>query len=127
DRRADLFSLALVMYFCCTGHPLYAAHTTYGLLIQAGAGPSGDARAAIQGLPEPLASVVQRATDPELDRRYPSAREMAADLEPAARLGASAAGPRVAELFGRELKEEAHRLASFPLQGEPAAVATAVR
>ena len=39
DARADLFSLALVMYFCCTGYPLYAAHTTYGLLMQAGAGP----------------------------------------------------------------------------------------
>jgi hypothetical protein len=127
DRRADLFSLALVMYFCCTGHPLYAAHTTYGLLMQAGAGPSGDARTAIQRLPEPIASVVQRATDAELDRRYPSAREMAAALEPAARLGAPRAGALVVELFGRELKEEAHRLASFPLVGQPPAVATASR
>jgi hypothetical protein len=127
DGRADLFSLALVMYFCCTGHPLYAAHTTYGLLIQAGAGPSGDARTAIQRLPEPLASVVQRATDADLDRRYPHAREMAADLAPVAQRGAPLAGALVAELFGRELKEEAHRLASFPLPGPPAGAAAAVR
>ena len=127
DRRADLFSLALVMYFCCTGHPLYAAHTTYGLLMQAGAGPSGDTRAAIQRLPEPLGSVVQRATDTDLDRRYPNAREMAAALEPAARLGAPLAGALVAELFGRELKEEAHRLASFPLEAPPATAAAAIR
>ena len=127
DRRADLFSLALVMYFCCTGHPLYAAHTTYGLLMQAGAGPSGDARTAIQRLPEPLASVIQRATDADLDRRYAHAREMAADLEPAARLGAPLAGALVVELFGRELKEEAHRLASFPLVGQAPAPATASR
>ena len=118
DARADLFSLALVMYFCCTGYPLYAAHTTYGLLMQAGAGPSSDARTAIQRLPAPIAAVVQRATDPELERRYASAREMAADLEAAARQGAGAAGALVADLFGPELKEEAHRMASFPMEGE---------
>jgi serine/threonine-protein kinase len=120
DGRADLFSLALVIYFCCTGHPLYAAHTTYGLLMQAGAGPSGDARTAIDQLPGPLAAVVQRATDADLARRYPNAREMAADLEAAARAGAAAAGPLVAELFGRELKEEAHRLATFPMKAAEA-------
>src|SRR5262249_24573053 len=99
----------------------------YGLLMQAGAGPSGDARTAIQRLPEPIASVVQRATEAELDRRYASAREMAAALEPAARLGAAAAGALVTDLFGRELKEEAHRLASFPLPGPAAAAAVASR
>ena len=119
DARADLFSLALVMYFCCTGYPLYAAHTTYGLLMQAGAGPSSDGRTAIQRLPDPISAVVQRATDPELDRRYANAREMAADLAEAARRGGTAAGALVAELFGHELKDEAHRLATFPLDGSP--------
>jgi hypothetical protein len=117
DGRADLFSLALVMYFCCAGHPLYAAHTTYGLLMQAGAGPSADGRTAIQRLPEPIASVVQRATDPDLSRRYANAREMAADLQAAARNGGGLTGALVAELFGRELKEEANRMATFPMDG----------
>jgi len=125
DARADLYSLALVMYFCCTGHPLYAAHTTYGLLMQAGAGPSSDGRTAIERLPLPISAVVQRATDPELDRRYASAREMAADLEVAARQGAAPAGALVAELFGRELKDESHRLASFPLGGPSSSLASA--
>ena len=125
DARADLYSLALVMYFCCTGHPLYAAPTTYGLLMQAGAGPSADGRTAIERLPPPISAVVQRATDPELDRRYPSAREMAADLEAAARQGAAPAGALVAELFGRELKDESHRLANFPLRGSPSSPASA--
>jgi serine/threonine protein kinase len=117
DCRADLFSLALVMYFCCTGYPLYAAHTTYGLLMQAGAGPSSDGRTAIQKLPAPISAVVRRATDHDLDRRYANAREMAADLADAARGGGAAAGALVAELFGHELKQEAHRLATFPLDG----------
>jgi Protein kinase domain len=117
DGRADLFSLALVMYFCCTGNPLYAAHTTYGLLMQAGAGPSSDGRTLIEQLPDPIAAVVKRATDPDLARRYANAREMAADLEAAARYGAAATATLVSELCGRELKEEAHRLATFPMQG----------
>ena len=125
DGRADLFSLALVMYFCCTGNPLYAAHTTYGLLMQAGAGPSADGRTAIERLPDPIAAVVRRATDPDLDRRYPSAREMAADLEAAARRGAAGAAALVAELFGRELKEEARRLASFPMDASSPSTTTA--
>ena len=113
------------MYFCCTGQPLYAAHTTYGLLMQAGSGPSADGRTAIERLPEPIASVIKRATDPDLDKRYANAREMAADLEPAARQGAALTGALVGELFGRELKEEAHRLATFPMMGSPATAANA--
>jgi hypothetical protein len=93
--------------------------------MQAGAGPNADGRDAIQRLPEPIASVVQRATDPELDRRYANAREMAADLEAAARNGAALSGALVAELFGRELKEEAHRLATFPMDGAADSLASA--
>jgi serine/threonine-protein kinase len=125
DARADLFSLALVMYTCCSGYPLYAAHTTYGLLMQAGSGPSADGRTAIQRLPDPIARVVQRATEPELERRYPNARAMAADLEAAARQGAAATGALVADLFGRELKEESHRLANSPLAGASPSLASA--
>ena len=83
----------------------------------AGAGPSSDGRTAIQGLPAPIAAVVQRATDPDLDSRYANARAMAADLAEAARKGAAAAGALVAQLFGPELKEETHRLATHPLDG----------
>jgi hypothetical protein len=123
DGRADLFSLALVMYFCCTGNPLYVAHTTYGLLMQAGAGPGADGRTAIERLPDPIAAVVKRATDPDLGQRYGSAREMATDLDAAARHGAAGAAALVAELFGHELKEEAHRLATFTMDTSSPSVA----
>ncbi|HEY4395113.1 MAG TPA: hypothetical protein VGP64_13670, partial [Polyangia bacterium] len=63
--------------------------------------------------------------DPELGRRYANAREMAADLEAAARNGAALTGALVADLFGRELKEEAHRLATFPVDGAAAPLASA--
>ena len=113
DHRADLYSLALVLYFCCAGRPLYAADTTYGLLMKAGAGPGIEERASIRQLPRPFAAVVERATAQRIEERYGSAREMALDLEAWARAGVTLTGALVTELFGDELKDEAHRLAAF--------------
>jgi Protein kinase domain len=113
DSRADLYSLGLVLFGCCTGGPLYTGETTYGLLMKAGAGPGPEERAAIDQLPRPFGAVVQRATAPRLEDRYRTAREMAADLEPWARHGAAVGGALVTELYGPELKDEAHRLATF--------------
>jgi hypothetical protein len=113
DARADLYSLALVLYFCCAGRPLYAADTTYGLLMKAGAGPGIEERASIRQLPRPFAAVVERATAQRLEERYGSAREMALDLEAWARAGVTLTATLVTELFGDDLRDEAHRLATF--------------
>jgi hypothetical protein len=113
DARADLYSLALVLYTFATGRPLYAADSTYALLMKAGAGPSAEDRAAIRALPQPLAAVIDRATATRIEDRFPNARAMAAALEPAARGGAAAAAALVVELFGAELQEESHRMATF--------------
>jgi hypothetical protein len=113
DARADLYSLALVLYFCCAGQPLYVADTTYGLLMKAGAGPGIEERAAIRQLPRPFAEVIARATAIRIDERFRSAQEMAAALEPWARAGVTVTGTLVSELFSEELREEAQRLATF--------------
>jgi hypothetical protein len=125
DNRADLYSLALVIYHGCVGQPIYAAPTTYELLMQAAAGPGAEGWSAIDRLPPPLAAVVRRATDPELDRRYPSARDMAADLEPWIGHGAAQIAALVGDLFGPDLKAEAHLLATFPMTGSSETVARA--
>jgi serine/threonine protein kinase len=114
DGRADLYSLALVLYYCCTGRPIYTADGVYERLMEAATGPGPDARALIQRLPKPFSTVIQRATDPDLNRRYPSAREMAADLKNWALHGATPTALLVGELFGEELKDEARRLATSP-------------
>jgi hypothetical protein len=114
DGRADLYSLALVLYYCCTGQPLYTAEGVYERLMEAATGPGPAERALIQRLPKPFSTVIQRATDPDLGRRYPSAREMAADLKNWALHGATPTALLVNELFGDELKEEARRLATCP-------------
>jgi serine/threonine protein kinase len=122
DGRADLYSLALVLYYCCTGRGLYTADGVYERLVQAATGPGPTERALIQRLPRPFSTVIERATDPDLNRRYATAREMAADLKNWAMNGATPTAMLVNELFGQELKEEARRLATFPtteLQVDP--------
>jgi hypothetical protein len=113
DSRADLFSLALVIYTLATGIPLYTAETTYGLLMKAGMGPGVEDRSAIRELPNPLAAVIERATATRIEDRYRNARAMAADLEAAARNGAAPTAALVVELFGPELRDESHRMATF--------------
>jgi serine/threonine-protein kinase len=115
DSRADLYSLGLVLYTLATGQPLYVADTTYGLLMKAGVGPSAEDRVAIRGLPHPLGGVIDRATATRIEDRYPDARAMAAVLEGAARGGAAATAALVVQLFGVDLKEESHRMATFSL------------
>ncbi len=116
DARADLFSVALVLYMFATGQPLYVADTTYGLLMKAGSGPGVEDRSAIRDLPAPLAAVIDRATATRLEDRYPNAQAMAADLQAAGRNGASATAALVIDLFGQDLREESHRMATFAPQ-----------
>jgi len=111
------------LFGCCAGRPLYTGDTTYGLLMKAGVGPGPEERTAIEQLPRPFGAVVQRATAPRLEDRYGSAREMAADLEPWARHGAAVTGALVTELYGPELRDEAHRLATFVVDAPPETVA----
>jgi len=114
DGRADLYSLALVLYYCCTGRALYTRDNVYEQLMRAATGPGAADRALIQRLPQPFSAVIARATDPDLERRYRTAREMAADLRNWALHGATPTAVLVNELFGDELKDEARRLATFP-------------
>jgi serine/threonine-protein kinase len=123
DSRADLFSLALMLYTLAAGKPLYGAETTYALLRKAGAGPGVEDRAAFRELPAPLAAVIDRATATQIEDRYPNARAMAADLESAARNGAAATAALVVELFGADLKDESHRMATFAPQDSTRAAA----
>jgi hypothetical protein len=125
DARADLYSLALVLCTLATGRPLYAADTTYSLLMKAGAGPGVEDRSAIRELPDPLAAIVDRATATRIEDRYPNARAMAAALEGAARGGAATTAALVVQLFGAELKEEAQRMATFSQQDSAGAMAGA--
>jgi hypothetical protein len=117
DSRADLYSLALSLVFCLTGKPLYDAETTYGLLMKAAAGPGPEELAVVNSLPAPFARVLRRALAAHLSERHQTAREMAADLEPAAAGGGPRLTALVTELYGPELDVEARRLSTFSSTG----------
>lgn len=68
DVRADVFGLGAILYL---------------LLVGSDPEPGQDAAAIVsrhRATPRPLRSVCAMAVDPELDRRYPSVRRLAADI-----------------------------------------------
>jgi hypothetical protein len=114
DSRADLYSLALVIYFCLAGKPLYEADTSYGQLLKAGAGPGLQEWTTVARLPKSVSALLRRAWAPRVENRYQNARQMAADLEPLIADGAQQAHALVMHLFGDDLNAEARRLAEAP-------------
>jgi serine/threonine-protein kinase len=110
DARGDLYALALVIYFCLAGKPLYESDTTYGLILKAGAGPGQEDWAAIEELPAPVVAFLRRAFGPAIEQRHQTAREMAAGLEPFIGDGARQTLALMTHLFGDDLAAEARRI-----------------
>ena len=81
DARADLFSLGATMYWALTGREPYpeTGHLLRDLNARLNA-PALDPRRARPELPEELAAVVVKLTDRDPERRYQSARAVAATL-----------------------------------------------
>lgn len=78
---SDIFSLGGMLYFLLTGRPPYRAESTAKLLQlarQADFLPSSQIQ---PGVPPPLQAICQRAMAPHPNLRYPSAADLAADLE----------------------------------------------
>ena len=61
DRRSDLFSLGLVIYFCAARAPLYRGKSIYDRLLAAATGPGAAEQSFIAGLPPPLPDLLARA------------------------------------------------------------------
>jgi serine/threonine protein kinase len=80
DRRTDLFSLGLVMYYALTGEPLYKGSSTAEVFYAAASGPSAERLARLGKLPPVVAQVLGRALAPDPVDRYANAEEFAADL-----------------------------------------------
>jgi hypothetical protein len=112
DRRADLFSLGLVIFYCLTGSVLYQGDTTYELLVKAATGPGPQELARLAALPPPCNAILSRALQVDPTRRFQSAGEFAAALAPHIGGGAAAAATTMRVLFGDDFRAEEARFAA---------------
>jgi len=86
DGRSDLFSLGAVLYWMCTGEKPFAGDTVSAVSFKIVYQPPVDPRKLNPSLPGPVDSVLMKCLAKDPAQRYPSAKELAADLE-AARSG----------------------------------------
>lgn len=112
DRRADLYGLALVLYTCLRGEPLFDGAGTTDLMMKAARGVGAAELGKIASLPTPFAAVLRRALSPHIDDRYQDAATFLQDLIPFADGGAAELGEIMRELFESELRTEQRALTS---------------
>jgi hypothetical protein len=107
DRRSDLYSLALVMYFCMTNQLLYTGENDLDVLYKAACGPSPPDLELIKRVPPPAADILLRALQVDPNARFQSAEQFAAALAPHAGGVKAEAASLMELLFGDELRREA--------------------
>jgi eukaryotic-like serine/threonine-protein kinase len=107
DGRSDLFSLALVMYYCLTGRLLYEGDNDLDVLYKAASGPTPKDWEAIYQLPRPAPEIFARALAVDPAQRYQTAAEFAQDLAPHINGVKAEAASLMQLLFGDELRREA--------------------
>jgi hypothetical protein len=82
DKRSDIFSAGVVLYYCLTAQSLYRGETTLNRLLRAAVGPATSQFGKIEQLPLPAARVLRRAVALEPGQRYADAAELAHELAP---------------------------------------------
>ena len=85
DRRADIFSLGVLLFEITTRTRLYSATTDANAMKQILAGEVPDPAARRPSYPPELASIVRRALAHDREQRHPTARAFVAELDAVAR------------------------------------------
>ncbi len=81
DQRTDIYSLGVVMYELLTGQLPYDGETPVSVAIQHINGGAKMPRTIRSSIPVGLEQIVMKAMEPDPNRRYATAAEMADDLE----------------------------------------------
>ena len=106
DSRSDLFSAAVVLYYCLTAQFLYRDETMFNRLVRAAIGPDSAEFKQLGELPPIAGDVLRKALALDADKRHQSAREFARDLAGHFTAGRSELADLMSTLFP-ELKREA--------------------
>jgi serine/threonine-protein kinase len=85
DRRADVFSLGVLLFELTTRTRLYSAHANSAAMKQILSGAVPDPAERRPGYPPELTAIVRRALARHPDERYPTARVFANELDRVAR------------------------------------------
>jgi hypothetical protein len=107
DARSDLFSLALVMFYCLTGRLLYEGDNDLDVLYKAASGPTPKDWESIYELAKPAPEIFARALAVDPNKRFQSAAEFAHELAPHINGVKAEAASLMQLLFGDELRREA--------------------
>jgi serine/threonine protein kinase/tetratricopeptide (TPR) repeat protein len=101
DARSDLFSMGVIFFEMLTGTPPYQATSSIQTLIKRTTGKAPSVREFEPEIPEYIAGIVARCLEIDLDRRYPSAAAILADLDAreASRPGETRYGTSATELL----------------------------
>ena len=123
DGRSDLFAVGLVIYYALSGDSLYAADTTYNLLIKAAQGPGEKELANLAGLPREAQRILERALQGNPADRYQTAAEFAQALAPFLAGAHDALARTMERLFSEDIREEEARFAAAAAAGQATAEA----
>jgi hypothetical protein len=80
DLRSDLFSAAVVLYYCLTAQFLYRDEQMFNRLVRAAIGPETAELTQLADLTPIARDVLRKALAMDADKRYQSAREFGRDL-----------------------------------------------
>jgi serine/threonine protein kinase len=108
DRRADLFSVGVMLWEGIARQPMHGTASVYEILRRLVQGELPSIREAAPAVPEPLAKILDRALSPKPEQRYSDAGAFREDLVSyleGRTMTARAIGERVSLLFAEERRE----------------------